>query len=881
MFNLRALFHKKRAEREMDDEMRFHLGKQTEQNIARGMSAKDARYAALRQFGNVGSVKEKCRDSWGVRLISELGQDIRFGLRQLRRNPGFTVVAILTLALGIGANTAIFSVVNGVLLSPLPYHEPGRLVALWEHEIRRKANAWDSYPNFLDWQREARSFQGMVAFTWRSRDLIRPGPPELVDGKEVSSAFFSTLGVKLALGRDFSGQEDVRGGAQVVIISNRLWKERFGGSPNVLGKSLNFGDADYTIVGVLPQGFHFWDRTDVYTPLAQDDSPSLDSRGVHAGILAIGRLKTGVSIAHARAEMTTIQQHLNQLYPASDQGLDVDVVPLKQQIIGNAGGTLLLLLGAVGLVLLIACANVAALLLARSSARAQEFAVRSALGAGRARMVRQVLTESILLSLAGGGAGLLIAAWGVKPVLAAVPGGMHRSQNVGLNAPVLFFAFGVSLIVGVLFGLVPAMKSLKLDLQSALKQRSQASSGRHHQAQRGLLIFQMALTLVLLVCAGLLFRTIRHMSRTDPGFNVQKLVTFSVQLPPSQMKTPSSIRSAYHQLFARIRNLPGIEAVDFTSSVPLSGQTSTIPFWLGPHKPAVVQAAPRTLYFMTGPDYLRTMGIPLLKGRFFTPEDRVGSQRVVAIDNVFARTYFPGVDPVGQNISFGFDTTIGPCRIIGVVGHVRDWGLGKANTFARSESYYPLSQDPDQWVAPNFAGSTIILRTRLDLAAAMAEVRKAALTSDSNLAIHDVRTMQDIVAGSMAPQRFPMVLLAIFAGLALALASVGIYGVISYSVSQRTHEIGIRMALGAEKADVLRMVLGQGLKLVLIGVAIGIAGAMVLTRFLSSLLYGVKPTDPLTFIAVSLILIAVALLACYIPARRAAKVDPMVALRYE
>jgi putative ABC transport system permease protein len=882
---IKALFRRRRLERDLDDELQFHLAMREQKLAEDGVPAEEAHYTARREFGNPTKAKETNREMWTFAFLETLWQDIRYGLRQLRHNPGFTAVAIITLALGIGANTAIFSVENGVLLAPLPYAQPDRLVVIWEREVRRQADAWDSYPNFRDWRRDARSFQRMVAWIGRGYDLTSPGVPEYIDGGDVSSGFFATLGVKLALGREFIEREDQAGGAPVVIIGSHLWQSRFGSSRHVLGKAVRLDGIDYTVVGVLPPTFHLWSHAEVYTPISQDDSPNLTGRGMHAGVLSIARLKPGVSIAKAQAEMSTIQEHLDQVYPNSDRGLGVDVVPLKQQIVGKIGGTLLLLMGAIGLVLLIACANVTNLLLARSTARTREFAVRAALGAGRARVVRQLLTESVLLSLAGGGLGLLVAAWGVKPVLAAVQANLPRSSNIHLDVPVLLFVFGVAVAVGVLFGLAPSLKTSNPNLQEGLKEGGRTSSGNQTRAQSTLVIFQMALTLVLLVGAGLLFRTIGRMWQTAPGFNTRNLITFRLGLSPTLTKSPSSTRIAYRQLLGRVRGIPGVAAADFTTSVPLNDQTDTIPFWIDSHKPAALQSAPRTLWFLTGPDYLRTMQIPLLQGRFFTPEDTINTPCVVAIDTVFARTYFPGENPVGHTVSVGFDQKdiFGPCRIVGVVGHVRDWGLGKPGT-DRVQSYYALSQDPDKWVPVNFSGITLILHTSFDTAAVMPAIRRAVYGAGRNAAVYDVRSMQDIISESMSSQRFPMILMGAFAALALLLAFVGIYGVISYSVAQHVHEIGIRMALGAEKQDVFRLVIGHGLRLALAGLVIGAAAALVLARLISSfsnLLYGVGTGDPATFVSVSLVLTGVAFLACYIPARRATKVDPIVALRHE
>jgi predicted permease len=814
--------------------------------------------------------------------VQMLWQDLRYGLRMLRKSPAFTIVAVLTLALGIGANTAIFSVVEGVLLAPLQYFHPDRLVMVWENNPRFP-RTWVSYPNFRDWQGSARSFQQMAAFREQGVDLTGPGTPEHLNGKEVSSGFFSTLGTELALGREFSPEEDRQGGTPVAVISNRLWRNRFDGSPEALGRTLTLEGVDCTIVGVTPLGFRLpEDDADVYTPLGRSDPLILNDRAGHDGIYSLARLATGVTLAQAQAEISTIQNGLDQLYPDANRDLGIYIEPLKQFVVGDAGKMLLLLLGAVGFVLLIACANVANLLLARSAARAREFGVRSALGANRTRLVRQLLTESVLLSLLGAGLGLLIAILGVKSVLSAVSENLPRSENIGVNAPVLFFTLGASIAVGILFGLVPALKVWNSDPQLCLKEGGRGSSGARHRAQSGLVIVQMALTLVLLVGAGLLFRTIQHLWDVNPGFDTQNVITFKVGISHSQTNTPSGTRIAYQQLIERIRQIPGVEAADFTSSVPLTGGW-TMPFWIGSRKPASLQGAPRLVMFLTGPDYLRTMGIPLLRGRFFTPEDTTKSPCVMVIDSLFAGTYFPDSDPLTQTLSAGF-SPVGPCRIVGVVGHVRHWSLQDPSTYTQIQAYLPLYQDPDKWVPLNYPSAKIVVRSPLDAATVMPSIRKAVYAGGSDQPVYEVHAMREIVSESMSSQRFPMNLLGTFAGLALLLASVGIYGVISYSVSQRVHEIGIRMALGADKRDVFRMVVGQGITLALVGLAIGVVAALILTRLLSRfslLLYGIGASDPLTFTTVSVMLISVAVLACYIPARRAMKVDPMVALRYE
>ena len=881
---IRGLFGKRITDTELDLEFRAHIELLTEENIRKGMSPEEARYAARREFGGLEQTKELYRDRRGLPFLEAFLQDVHYGVRMLCKNPGFTAVAVLTLALGIGANTAMFSVMEGVVLAPLRYFQPDRLVMVWENNPRLP-RVYVSHPNFLDWQRTVRSFQQMAAFMEQGLDLTAPGTPEHLNGKEISSGFFSTLGTELTLGREFSPEEDRRGVAPVVIISNHFWRNRFDGSPAALGKSVTLDGVEFTIVGVTPPGFRLEDDADVYTPLSQSDPLILNDRAGHDGILCVARLKPGVSVSQGQAEMSTIQNGLDQLYPDANRDLGIYIEPLKREIVGDVAGTLLLLLGAVGLVLLIACANVANLLLARSAARAREFAVRSALGANRARLMRQLLTESVLLSVVGAGLGLLFAIWGVRSVLAAVPEILPRSENISVNVPVLLFTLGVSIIVGILSGLAPVLKSWNADPQASLKEGGRGSTSAHHRAQSSLVIVQTALTLVLLVGAGLLLQTVRHLWNVDAGFDTQHVITFKAGVSHSLTKTASSTRIAYQQLIERIRKVPGVQAADFTGVVPLSGQGWTMPFWIGSQKPASLQGAPRLTMFLTGPDYLRTMGIPLLRGRFFTPEDTTKSPCVMVIDSVFARMYFPDSDPLSQTLSAGF-SPVGPCRIVGVVGHVKHWMLEdpSPSTYTQNQAYFSLYQDPDKWVQLNYHAATVVVRTPLEPATVMPAIKGAVYGAGGEQPVYDIQTMQEIVSQSMSSKRFPMILLGVFAALALLLASVGIYGVISYSVTQRVHEIGIRMALGAEKQNVFRLVIGQALRLVLAGLAIGVAAALILTRLLSSfshLLYGVATSDPATFFAVSAVLTAVAMLACYIPARRAMRVDPMIALRYE
>ncbi len=874
-----------RWERRMHAEFLFHLENQVNSYIQQGLTREDAELRARRDFGPLELTKDECRNQRAFEPLDRFLRDLRYASRSLRKTPAFAAAAILTLALGIGANTAIFSALDGVVLRPLPYHEPDQLVivALYNRSLKYATDL--SYPDFLDWQRSARSFEQMAAFMPLGFDLTNPGSPEHVGGYEVSSGFFSTLGIKLALGRSFSANEDRTGGAPAVVISNRLWRERFHGNPAAIGKPITLDGGGYTIVGVLQPGFRFEEQlADVFTPLGRGEPLFRNDRTVH-DILCIARLAPGIGVGQARAEMSTVQEHIDELNPTTETGQGISIVPLKQVLIGDIGGTLLLLLGAVGFVLLIACANVANLLLARSAARAREFAVRRALGASRMQVARQLLTESVLLSLAGGVLGLAVAKWTLSAVLAAAPGSLPRIENVGVDASVLLFALGVSIAVGILFGLVPALKHSNTDLQMGLREAGRGSTGSHRRMQGVLAIAQIALALVLLSGAGLLFRTIHNLWAVNPGFDTQHVITFQVGLSPSVTQTASHTRAAYRQLSERIRQIPGAESADLTALVPLGRGDNSGPFWLGGRQPASMAQIPRALYYPTGPDYPRTLQIPLLHGRFLTQADTIHSELVCLVDNLLARAYFPSRDALGQTITIPHWGVAGAvaARIVGVVGHVEQYGIDGSGG-EKPQIYYSFYQLPDEGLPLFRDAVTFAVRTRLNTAAVLPAIRSAVYGASGKQPIYNVRSMRDLVSGSMARQRFPMILLVAFAVLALLLATIGIYGVISYSTAQRVPEIGIRIALGAAKWDILQMLMRQGLQLALAGVAIGAVAASILTRVLSSfsnLLYGVRATDPLTFVAVSLCLVAAALFACYIPARRATQLDPMTALRHD
>jgi predicted permease len=819
--------------------------------------------------------------------MQTLWQDLRYGLRMLASNAGFTIVAVLTLTLGIGANTAIFSVINGVLLQPLPYHDPSRLVILAE-KTPEFDNMSISYPNLQDWQKENRSFESLAGHRWTDYDLTGNGMPEHLGGRMVSASFFSTLGIKPVRGRDFEAQEDHIGAARVAMIGGGLWKRRFGSSPDIIGKMITLSGQGYTVIGVVPADFRLWGSADVFTLLGQWDDVLAHSREAHPGLRAVGRLKPGVGMKQAQSDMNSVAAQLAQTYPKSNAHHSVNVRPLAQDIVGDVRPALLVLLGAVGFVLLIACANVANLLLARSATRRREMAIRAALGASQGRMVRQVLTEGVLMALAGGALGLLLAHWGTKAVLAAIPGGLPRMEDIGVDGWVLVFTLAASAATGVIFALAPALQMSRLDLQSTLREGSRGSTGGQHRLRSVLMVAEVGASMVLLVGAGLMLKTMWRLSTVSPGFKARNMLTFSVGLSPANRSNADRIRSVYRDLNQTVLSLPGVQAAGEVDDVPLSGSDSELPFWVsGRPRPGSQSEMLWALLYDVTPGYLRAMDIPLLRGRFVSDTDAKGSAQVVVIDETMAKGLFPHQDPIGQSIRIavpeGFGPGLdGPIEIVGVVGHVKHFGLDSdASAKIQYQVYLPFVQLPDQLMPLVAGGMTMMVRTSVDPLSLAGAVRRRVSEQDSDQPVFDVQSMEKIISDSVAGRRFSMLLLGVFAGLALVLASVGIYGVISYTATQRTHEIGIRMALGAERADVLRMVVGHGLRLSLIGIGVGLAAALGLTRLMSSMLYGVRPTDIVTYAAVSLILAGVAVLASYVPARRATRVDPLVALRYE
>jgi predicted permease len=807
-------------------------------------------------------------------------QDVRYGLRVLLKNPGFTAIAVLTLALGIGANTSLFSVVNGVLLNPLPFPNPDQLVAVYA-----KTSAFEessiSYLNFLDWQKDNQSFSELGAFRSEEYNLTGSGEPERLHGHMVSADFFPALGINPILGRDILPEEDQAGGTQVAVIGDGLWKRKFGLSRDVLGKGITLNGKVYTIIGVAPGRITGLSNSDVYVPIGQWTDPTFRNRGISMGMNAIGRLKPGVSFEQARANMDSVGQNLARAYPEVNKGTGITLVPLKTDVVGQVRGILLVLLGAVSFVLLIACANVANLLLARSTGRSREFAIRSALGASPRRVIRQLLTESVMLGIAGGGIGLLLAKWGTHAILAVLPETLPRTEDIGIDGHVLFFTLGISVLTGIVFGLVPAIKTLRPDMHETLKEGGRGGSGARHRAQSVFVVVELAMAVVLLIGAGLMIRSLAALWGINPGFDARNVLAFNISSTSGPNITPEGLRTKYRETISQLETVPGVEAVSIMGgALPMTGD-SEVPFWVeGRPKPATEQDMPFALFYLISPHYQQVMRIPVERGRGLTARDDEHAPAVMLIDSAFAHTYFPNEDPIGKRVNLGLLDF--QAEIVGVVGHVEHWGLGsKGHESLQAQLYLSVWQLPDKFWPLLANGGDYVARTSGKPLGVLNGIREAAERVDASSVVYRVMPMEDIVARSVATQKLAMILLSVFSTLALVLSSIGIYGVISYLTGQRTHEIGVRIALGASGRDVVGMILGQGMRIALIGVGIGIAAALGLTRLITKLIYGVGATDPITFGGVAILLTGVALLACYIPARRAMRVDPIVALRYE
>lgn len=798
-------------------------------------------------------------------------KDIRYGIRNLARHPGFTAVAVITLALGIGANTAIFSVVNAVLLRPLPFNDPERIVWLWDTQPQL-TTAPTSLPDFLGWKEQNRSFDGLAAFQGGSMFVdAGDGPTDTPVGL-VTPELFSVFQVSPILGRTFTNEETLPGRFRVAVLSHSMWQSRYGSDRNISGRTIQLNGTPYTIIGVMPAGFSFPDRAELWRPLPID--PAKLDPGPHY-LSVVGHLKPGVTLTQAQADMSTIAARLSQQYKEKNAGHGVRLEPLTKVVVGDIGLALYVLFGAVGFVLLIACANLANLMLARVGARQKEIGVRTALGASRLRIVRQLLTESIMLGVVGGGAGLLLAIWAVRWMVSLSADTIPRVREISVDPRVAGFTLLISVVTGVLFGLAPALQVSRPDLADALKESGRTTAGhRRNRLRSTLVVSEVALSLVLLVGAGLMIRSFAKLSQVDPGVKSAEVMTMGVAVLPKQYPEDWQVTQIYSQILERAASAPGVLSAAAISDLPLTGSNISDSFTIEGRPPIAKEAEPSTEYHIITPRYFESMGIPLLSGRDVAPTDTKQSPNVVVINDVLARRHFAGENPLGHRLKLQGQER-DPLLIIGVVGNARQLGLDQQLT---PELYVPFLQDP---LSLNYRSMTIVARSKSDPGAIAGPLRAAVTSVDKSLPVYAFKPMTEYLHDSLSRRRFNLVLLSVFGGVALLLAAVGIYGVISYGVTQRTHEMGIRMALGAQTLDVLRLVVRQAMVLVLGGVGIGILASLALTRLMKGLLFSISVTDPITFVAIAVVMILIALLACLIPARRATKVDPLVALRYE
>lgn len=882
-YRLRALFRRSAVEQELSEELRFHFEQAVEKYRRSGMSEEEARRAARLAFGGQEQIKEDCREARGTSLLESALQDVRYAVRQLWANPTFAVVIVLTLALSIGANSAIFSVVDGVLIRPLPYPQAERIVRLFLSNATYPKFPLNPF-DFRDYRARSKSFDSLAAFTRGDLQLSgTSGRPVRLNGFQVTAGYFHVLGLNPELGREFDEKAELPGNGQQVILSDRLWRSKFGGAPDIVGRKITLNLQPYTVVGVMPRGtehpgneYHsvaYGEDVDVWSPFTFEGNPS--QRGSHY-IEGIGRLKNGVSIGHADAEMNSIMTQLGREHPDNDTGWQVLVFPLYREVVGSSQRMLLVLLGAVGMVLLIACANAANLMLARATARRRELAVRLALGAQRSRLIRQLLTESLLIALLGGALGLAMAVVGVKALVSLLPEGFPRAHEIHVNAAVFAFTFLVSAATGVLFGLIPAMQASRTDPKQGLHEggRTATGSGRQSRLRNALVISEVSLACVLLIGAGLMLRSLLNLLHLDPGFRQEHVLTASISLPYEEYKTADAVSRFYDDLTAKLSTAPGVTSVGAGTDLPWTGYDDNSGGWSIEGKQPAPSEGFHARYHVATPDYFRVLGIPLLRGRFFSDADKADATAVLIINEALAKKYFPNEDPIGKRISFtdhpkDKDWT----KIVGVVGDVKD----KPNSVGAEASFWwPNLQQPGP-----FGDMSLVVRADSDPRMLVSVVQDKVKHLNPALAVADVRLMDQIVEGSVETPRFAFVLVGLFAGLAILLAAIGTYGVIAYSVGQRTSEFGLRMALGAQRMDVLRLVLTQAAGLVLAGTALGVGFALVFARALKSLIYEVSPADPLTFASVGVMVIVVALLACYLPARKATKADPMNALRAE
>jgi putative ABC transport system permease protein len=806
--------------------------------------------------------------------MDSLRSDIQYALRSLTKRPGFTLIAVITLALGIGANTAIFSAINALLLKPLPFPELDRVVAVWDKVPSRGVTRNEvSVANYIDWQSQSQSFDQFALHRWWSANLTGIDPPERIQGFLVTANFFDALGMKPIMGRNFSAEENQPGKDAVAIITHSLWQRRFGADPNIIGKPITVNSIVRTVIGVMPERFNYPKGSEVYAPLAM--TPELVRNRDSHSYYIVGRLKLGVSIESAQAELDGISARLEQQYPESNKGWSAAVYPIVADTVRGYDTALWVMMGAVGFVLLIACANVANLMLARASGRQKEIALRAALGASRWRIVRQLLTESVIVALAGGVIGILVGFWGIDALRVSNPGEAARFapgwDQLGINVPVLIFTFGLAIFSGIVFGLFPALQVSKPNLNDSLKEGARQSSGSSHRMRSSLVVFEVALSLVLLVGAGLLARSFLSLLRTDPGFDPENVLTMNLVLPAAKYRDRPLRAAFYQDLVQRVKSTPGVQSAAVVNYIPLGGANSSDSYLVeGEPEPAPGDEH-LGRYRVSTPDYFRTMGISVVRGRGFTEQDKVDGTPVVVVNETLARKHWPDQEAIGKRIRLYGPVDENPwMQIVGVVKDVKH----ELTLTVTPEYYLPHAQDP--WNA-----MVLVARTTVDPGSLASSLRQQVWSIDKDQPVFNVKTMHEVRSVSVAMYSFSSVMLAIFAGVALLLATVGIYGVMAFAVTQRTQEIGIRMALGASAVDVLKLVVRHGMKLALLGIVIGLAGSWALTRFMKGLLVGVEATDVLTFSVVPLCLLVAAFIACYLPARRATKVDPLVALRYE
>ncbi len=867
----RALIHKDELEHELDEEMQFHLERDIEQKVRNGMTPEDARYAALKSFDRFEQSKEECRSARGVGLVEDILRDISYSVRVLLKNYAFTIVVILTLALGIGANTAIFSFANGILLRPLPYPQSDRLAVLDETALKRGIDSMSvSFPNVLDWREQNKVFEDIGVYYGTSRfSLTGAGEPIEVRGTYISHGLLEILRVSPQLGRTFTANEDRPEEDTVVILGHDLWQRNFGGDPNIVGRKITLSNRARTVIGVMPRGFRFPEISELWVPLALTTKEF--TRTDH-GLNAIARLKDGVSFTEAQAEMHNIAARIEQQNPVTNEGLGVKVTSLHENLSGDYREALLILLGVVGFVLLVACVNVANLMLARATARQKEFALRAALGAGRWRIMRQLLVESLLLAVVGGAVGFALSLWALHLLLTAIPIQLPFWMDFGIDLRVLGFTIAITLLTGIIFGGIPALQTSRVNLNDTLKEGGRGSAGVRARARNLLVVTEIALSLILLVGAGLMIQSLLRLQRVNIGLNAQNVLTATVILPRAKYSEGEQRATFFKQLVERVRSLPGVQAASATGTLPLSGGNWGRSLTVEGYPVLPVGQAPMIQHTVVTPGYFRTMGISLLAGRDFTEADAKGSPDVTIIDERLAREYWPNDTPIGKRIRFGPPEDNEPWHtVIGVVSAVRHQRMQEET---RKSVYLPHLKIP-------VTGMSLVARTSSDPKDFVAAIRREVVQLDPDLPVSEIATMEEVVAESIWQPRLYATLFTVFAGGALILALIGIYGVMAFLVQTRTHEIGVRMALGASARDVFKLIVGRGMKLTVIGVVVGVGGAIALTRLMHGLLFNTSATDPVTFVLISVVLSLAAFFACYIPARRAAKVDPLVALRYE